>query len=262
MWNKIKRKLKKKKALRYAAYVSGVAVFIVLIIVVLKETHIIKFDMLDNVISEDPKSDDKADTRKVPKIDLDVRLLTPNKYSRPQIALDQVNAVVVHYTANPGTDAVENRNYFNNLPNINKNREEKSYVSSHFVIGLDGDIVQCVPLSEMAYASNDRNSDTVSIECCHRKKSGIFEDETYDALMELLAYLCIRYDLDPDKDIIRHYDITGKLCPKYYVDNPESWEQLKRDARDKRDKTVAAIKAGKKEYELFDNTGTKIKEGE
>ena len=66
MWNKIKRKLKRKKALRYAAYVSGVAVFIVLIIVVLKETHIIKFDMLDNVISEDPKSDDKADTRKVP----------------------------------------------------------------------------------------------------------------------------------------------------------------------------------------------------
>ena len=29
--------------------------------------------------------------------------------------------------------------------------------------------------------------------------------------------------------MIRHYDVTGKNCPKYFVENPEAWEQLKED---------------------------------
>lgn len=45
-------------------------------------------------------------------------------------------------------------------------------VSSNFIIGMDGEIIQCVPIDEMAYASNTRNSDTVSIECCHPGKDG------------------------------------------------------------------------------------------
>ena len=40
---------------------------------------------------------------------LDVQLLTPNPYSRPQKALEKVNGIVVHYTANPGTSARQNR---------------------------------------------------------------------------------------------------------------------------------------------------------
>lgn len=46
---------------------------------------------------------------------LDVQLLTVNEYSRPGITLVQVNGIVIHYTANPGTSAQDNRNYFENL---------------------------------------------------------------------------------------------------------------------------------------------------
>lgn len=51
---------------------------------------------------------------------------------------------------------------------------------------------------------------------------------TYDTLLHLTAWLIGRYDLTID-DVIRHYDVTGKDCPKYYVENPSAWEQMKAD---------------------------------
>lgn len=155
-------------------------------------------------------------------------LLEPNQYSRPQTPLKTIRGVVVHYTANPGTDAKANRDYFNGLPQSNLTRSKPLYVSSHYVIGLDGTIIQCIPLNEVAYASNDRNEDTISIECCHPDSDGKFTDETYDALVKLVVWLCDEYDID-SKDIIRHYDVTGKNCPKYYVEHDKEWKQFKRD---------------------------------
>lgn len=163
-----------------------------------------------------------------PDITFDVRFLDPNPFSRPQLALKKVHAIVVHYTANPGVDAVANRNYFNNLPKANERKQKKTYASSHFVIGLDGTIVQCIPLEEMAYASNDRNSDTVSIECCHKKEDGKFTAQTQAALIQLCTYLCIKFDLT-EENLIRHYDVTGKICPKYFVEHPDAWETFKKD---------------------------------
>ena len=46
--------------------------------------------------------------------------------------------------------------------------------------------------------------------------------------MKLTAWLCGKYDLEK-KDIIRHYDVTGKMCPKYYVKHPKAWKKLKKD---------------------------------
>ena len=149
--------------------------------------------------------------------------LTPNEYSRPQTKLKSVKGIVVHYTANPGTDAKANRDYFNGLA-----VSGATYASSHFIIGLDGTIIQCVPITELAYASNERNVDTISIECCHRNKNGKFTKETYDSLVKLVAWLCDEFGLEED-DVIRHYDVTGKLCPLYYVKHEDKWAQLKND---------------------------------
>lgn len=155
--------------------------------------------------------------------DYDVQLLTVNKYSRPGTPIDPITGIVVHYTANPGTSARQNRNYFEGL----KDSHDTS-ASSHFVIGIEGELIQCIPCNEIAYASNDRNHDTIAIECCIPDETGKFADDTYDTLIHLLAWLCGRYDLTTDA-IIRHYDVTGKACPKYYVENETAWEQLKAD---------------------------------
>lgn len=154
---------------------------------------------------------------------LDVRLLTVNEYSRPGTRLEKVNGLVIHYVGNPGTTAMQNRNYFESLAETG----ERS-ASCHFVVGLDGEIVQCIPTSEISYCSNNRNDDTVAIEVCHKKADGKFSKETYESLVHLTAFLCCKFDLNLE-DVIRHYDVTGKICPKYYVDHEDKWIAFKKD---------------------------------
>lgn len=150
-------------------------------------------------------------------------LLTPNEYSRPGNPLETVNNIFVHYTANPGTSAAQNRSYFE----WQKDTHEAS-VSAHFVIGYEGEIIQCVPLDEIAYAVMTRNYDSISIECCYLEADGSFTQATYDSLISLLAWLVDVYDLDSE-DILRHYDCGGKKCPLYYTEHEDAWEQLKKD---------------------------------
>ena len=151
--------------------------------------------------------------------------LTVNPYSRPGEPLEKINGVVIHYVGNPGTTAHANRNYFESLAS----GLENAYASSHFIVGLEGEVIQCVPLTEIAYASNTRNGDTVSIEVCHPDETGEFSPVTYQRTVELTAWLCREFRLDPSQDVIRHYDVTGKICPKYYVEHPEAWDAFRSD---------------------------------
>ena len=163
--------------------------------------------------------------------DIDVQLLDVNAYSRPGIETEGINGIVIHYTANPGSTAQENRDYFNDLQYTHTTE-----ASSNFIIGLEGEIVQCVPTWEVAYASNERNFDTVSIECCHPDESGEFTDETYRSLVQLTAWLCMKFDLT-EEDVIRHYDVTGKICPKYFVDHEDEWEEFRLNVRKAMDRS-------------------------
>lgn len=149
--------------------------------------------------------------------------LTPNEYSRPGEALEEVNSIFVHYTANPGTSAAQNRSYFEQQKDTHQ-----ASVSAHFIIGYEGEIIQCLPLDEIGYAVQTRNYDSISIECCYKAEDGSFTQETYDSLIALLQWLVDVYHLDTD-DILRHYDCGGKKCPLYYTEHEDAWEQLKED---------------------------------
>lgn len=149
--------------------------------------------------------------------------LEVNDFSRPGTRLDRVNSIFVHYTANPGTSAAQNRSYFANLAVT----QERS-ASAHLIIGYEGELVQCIPLDEQAYAVMTRNEDSLSIECCYTAEDGSFTPETYDTLVHTLAWLLDKYDLSTD-DILRHYDCGGKLCPVYYVEHEDAWQQLLQD---------------------------------
>ena len=147
--------------------------------------------------------------------------LPVNEWSRPGEGVEAVNGIVVHYVGNPGTSAEQNWGYFAGLAD-----SHETYASSNFLVGLDGEILLCVPLGEVAYCSSQRNGDTISIEVCHPDDSGVFTQESYDALVKLVNWLRDFYELSPEQ-VIRHYDVTGKVCPKYYVDHPEAWEEFR-----------------------------------
>lgn len=149
--------------------------------------------------------------------------LTVNEYSRPGEKLGKVRNIFVHYTANPGTSAAQNRSYFENLGITGE-----TSASAHFVIGYEGEIIQCIPLEEIAYAVVQRNYDSISIECCYLAEDGKFTDETYQSLLRLSAWLLNEYNLAPD-DMRRHYDEGGKKCPLYYVEHEDAWEEFLSD---------------------------------
>lgn len=157
--------------------------------------------------------------------DVAEEFLPVNRWSRPGVPLEEINGVVIHYVGNPATTAEANRNYFASLASGTEN----TFASSHFVVGLEGEVLQCIPLTEIAYASNDRNGDTVAIEVCHPDETGEFSRETYEQVVQLTAWLCHTFELDPETDVIRHYDVTGKICPRYYVEQPDAWEQFRLD---------------------------------
>ena len=120
-------------------------------------------------------------------------LLTVNPWSRPGTPLEKIDGIVIHYVGNPGTTAKANRNYFESL----SSGETETYASSHFIVGPD--------------------------------ETGAFSPAAYQQVVELTAWLCRTFDLDPDTDVIRHYDVTEKLCPLYYVEHPEAWDAFRAD---------------------------------
>lgn len=159
---------------------------------------------------------------------VDQQLITVNPYSRPGEKLGMINGIVIHYIGNPGTTAQQNRDYFDGLKK--QSGSNTVSVSSNFVIGMDGEIIQCIPIDEKAYASNERNADTISIENCHPDSDGKFTEETYESLVRLTAWLCRELDLGT-KDVIRHYDVTGKACPKTFSEDDAQWKRFKKDVK-------------------------------
>lgn len=148
--------------------------------------------------------------------------LSINEFSRPGIVLSSnPEYVVIHYTANPGSTAKQNRDYFEGLKD-----SHFTYASAQFVIGLEGEIEQCVPCNEIAYCSNSMNDNCISIEMCHPDEGGNFNDATYNNCVFLVAHLMNYYHMDMDH-LIRHYDVTGKNCPKYFVEHPDRWDVFK-----------------------------------
>jgi len=203
----VKKKRKTQRNIRLGFLILGIVLVVMLIIKINNPGF-----FFNKYYEVDTKAVDASEP------DIDVELLTPNPYSRSQEKTDKITGIVIHYTANPGATAIGNRNYFEGLKDSHETK-----ASSNFVVGLNGEIVQCIPTWEVAYASNDRNYDTVSIECCHPDATGKFNDATYRSMVQLTAWLCLKFNLTEE--------VTGKICPKYFVENEGAWDQFRKDVK-------------------------------
>jgi N-acetylmuramoyl-L-alanine amidase CwlA len=166
----------------------------------------------------------------ITKVYVDKRLLPINPTSRPGIKLESIEEIILHCSEFPGLDV--NRV----IESFNKNKYKDSLSTSvHYIIGLNGEVVEIIPDDEVAYHSGNKlvNRKSIGIECIHEDAEGSFSYATYNSLIELLADLMKKHNLNPLTDIKRHYDITGKSCPKYYVEYPLEFEKIKRDVQNK-----------------------------
>lgn len=153
-------------------------------------------------------------------------LLTEGRGGNPGIPI-KPKALVIHWTGNTakGADAVANRNYFENHP--------EAKVSAHYIVD-DHQIVQCIEETKMAYhvgakqykpealarLSSYPNNCTIGIEICVNS-DGNFNRALKNAVT-LAADICRRYGWGKDH-LWRHYDITGKHCPAFFVDDKVAW---------------------------------------
>ena len=103
-----RRRKRRKQQIIFRAVTFTVFFLVLLLIVMLVHKVSEKSAAEEAVVSEPVKYVEKSP-------DFAVELLTVNEYSRPGTELAQVNGIVVHYTANPGTTAEQNRSYFESL---------------------------------------------------------------------------------------------------------------------------------------------------
>lgn len=155
-----------------------------------------------------------------------------NKYGRPGTPLSATK-IAIHYTGKPDVDGDKTVSYFNNVvANGYKVGGKYVFASSHYVIGLGGEIYQLIPADEMCYATNSANLYAIAIEVATTGSDNHYTDATYKSMVHLCAWLCSYKNLNCKKDIITHTDVVGKkykLCPIYMVKNPDKMQQFKID---------------------------------
>ena len=139
-----------------------------------------------------------------------------------------ISYIVMHYTANDGDSGMSNARYFQQKLN--------PPVSAHYFVD-DWGVTQTVPEEYVAYhcgASSYRhpacrNVNSIGVELCDTKRDGTVapSEQTLENAAELVRELMERYAI-PAERIVRHYDVTGKLCPAYWVREPEGFAAFKR----------------------------------
>lgn len=175
-------------------------------------------------------------------------LLSPNQFSRPGRPLDRVMAIVVHYLGNPEQGPQGARDYWEDLKTQDAaDKKPDVSASAHYVVGFHGEILRAIPEDEKAYhcggvfysagaqafferyctdSSSSPNRVTIGVELCHPDWTGKPTEPTRAAALELVRDLCSRYLLDPRRAVFRHYDITGKDCPRWYVAHADDWSRF------------------------------------
>lgn len=128
-----------------------------------------------------------------------------------------ITHILVHYTAGANTSegaALANCRYFG---------RSSVGASAHYFIDSGYTIWQSVPDNCTAWHAGNwaMNQRSIGIEVC---SAGAFTTAEIDRLTWLVQHLMQKYNI-PASRVIRHYDVTGKKCPAYYVDSAR-WKTL------------------------------------
>lgn len=147
-----------------------------------------------------------------------------------------IKYIVIHYTANNGDTARNNCIYFQGT---GRNASAHYFVDENEVYRSvkDSDTAWHCGTSGTYYHADCRNSNAIGIELCSRKDSKgkyYFKDEVIKKAAELTKELMERYSI-PIENLIRHYDVTHKVCPAPFVNDISQWVDFKVRLEDKKE---------------------------
>ena len=147
-----------------------------------------------------------------------------------------IQYIVIHYTGNKGDSALNNVQYF---------AHNTVSASAHFFVD-EHRIYTSVPITDTAWHCGGKkqsesggkwygkctNNNSIGIEMCLLDKDGDVRKGTVLKTVELVTYLMNKYNIPPE-NVIRHWDVVGKLCPAPFVgDNNAWWQDFKNRIND------------------------------
>lgn len=164
-----------------------------------------------------------------------------SRYKQSNRKVNDIKYIVIHFTAVDGdSDEAEARNF----------SRPGSKSSAHFFVD-DNSITQTVDIKDVAWhcggsVYNDvaktgggklhnicTNSNSIGIEMCDTNRNGKYDitDKTRNNAIKLVRALMEDYDIDINH-VVRHFDVTGKYCPRYYCPpygDSKEWDKFKKD---------------------------------
>lgn len=156
----------------------------------------------------------------------------PANFTRGRAAA--ISYVVIHYTANNADTAQNNCTYFKN---------NQVGASAHYFVDENG-WQQSVDDTDTAWHCGAtqyvhdkcRNANSIGVELCSRvdaRGAYYFLPETVRHAQALVRLLLGRYGLAAER-VVRHYDVTGKLCPAPFVKNVAAWQAFLAEVKEEK----------------------------
>ncbi|MCE5220045.1 MAG: N-acetylmuramoyl-L-alanine amidase [Clostridium sp.] len=140
----------------------------------------------------------------------------------------KIEYIVIHYTGNVGDTDEGNANYF-------AGRDTGDTSANYFVD--EDSVTQSVNDNACAYHCGAktykhpkcRNDNSIGIEMCSDKDVNgkfIIMAKTIDNTVGLTKMKMKQYGLGIDR-VLRHFDVTGKICPEPWVRDENQWKNFK-----------------------------------
>ena len=139
----------------------------------------------------------------------------------------KIQYIVVHYTANNGDTAEGNGKYFSGA---DRNTSAHYFVDEIKIVRSVFDKDTAWHCGAKIYRHKKcRNENSIGVEMCSKKDSNgqyYINQKTQNNAAELVKWLMKKYDI-PIENVLRHYDVTGKLCPEPFAKNQKLWLDFK-----------------------------------
>lgn len=140
---------------------------------------------------------------------------------------NQIKYIVVHYTGSPSANGLAKKL-------AERMQTSKRSVSTHYFVGEDG-IFQVVEENRAAWHCGGYSKDN-KCDCCNAIAIGVdlvehkkntksdsvsdsdwyFSKNVLESGAQFISDLAEKYNI-PNDHIIRHFDVTGKVCPRPFV---------------------------------------------
>lgn len=156
-------------------------------------------------------------------MEIKTKLTTVN---RTVMTNKQNKYIVIHYVG-AVSSAKANADYFYS---VNRQASAHYFVDENEIwqVVKEGDRAWHCGTTGKYYHPECRNDNSIGIEMCCYMNNGTLDikEEVINKTIELTKELMAKYNI-PVENVIRHYDVTHKVCPAPFVNNEGRWNDFK-----------------------------------